>query len=427
MVYDPQAQIKQLKYIIRELNAINQIATSIRFDMSNAEIADAVLTKAARHVEAEKGALILFDRTDRGPENVRSIEYPEEKRGWMNLELKAALLKKYRTEAQPLVINDLNFDPIFVGLSEPGVRMVIASPLQEGEQFLGILCLFDKLGGSFFSEADNRFAMIAATQAARFLSSSQQAEQKLRFGRELMGLRIEMMNYLLSETREYMHKPRFRIQSSTDMIEKALKVLLERLASEYGDDFEQKTEYKKSIESIRQELGDIQKNSQQLKSGLNQLDRLLLESSPGKDQVNINMIIRDVTNRLRQIISPRTEIETNLEKLPAFEADSEQIKLAFSGVLMNACDAVGESGRLVVSSSSADGELKIEISDDGRGIPEDMIKQIFEPGFSTKADQPGAGYGLTIARQIINNHRGKIQIKSQPGRGTVVTINLPSS
>lgn len=426
MVYDPQAQIKQLKYIIRELNAINQIATSIRFDMSKAEIADAVLTRSARHVEAEKGALILFERTDQGPENVRSIEYPEDKRGWMNLELKAALLKKYRTEAQPLVINDLNFDPIFVGLSEPGVRMLLASPLQEGEKFLGILCLFDKQDGSFFSEADNRFAMIAATQAARFLSSSEQADQKLRFGRELMGLRIEMMNYLLFEARQNMDKPRFKIQSSTDMIEKALKVLLKRLTSEYGDDFEQKAEYKKSIESIRQELDEIQKNNRALKSGLDQLERLRSGSLAETDKVNINMIIREITGRLRRMISPLTEIETKLEELPTFEADPDQIKLAFNGVLMNACDAVGESGRLAVSTSAADGHLKIEISDDGRGIPEDKIKQIFKPGYSTKTNQPGAGYGLTIARQIINNYRGKLQIRSQPGRGTVVTINLPS-
>ena len=64
------------------------------------------------------------------------------------------------------------------------------------------------------------------------------------------------------------------------------------------------------------------------------------------------------------------------------------------------------------------------ISDTGEGIPPDIMKKIFEPFFTTKKSK-GTGLGLSIVHRIVDNHGGKIDVKSKPGKGTVFTIRLP--
>jgi signal transduction histidine kinase len=69
------------------------------------------------------------------------------------------------------------------------------------------------------------------------------------------------------------------------------------------------------------------------------------------------------------------------------------------------------------------GEIVIEIVDTGPGIPPDTIEKIFEPFFSKRAG--GTGLGLAIARQMVENHRGRIEVESQLGNGTTFRIRLP--
>jgi signal transduction histidine kinase len=69
--------------------------------------------------------------------------------------------------------------------------------------------------------------------------------------------------------------------------------------------------------------------------------------------------------------------------------------------------------------------VQIEIKDNGRGIPEERINKIFDPGFTTKGAGVGTGLGLSICYQIIQDHRGEITVESKVGEGTTFTIVLP--
>jgi two-component system, NtrC family, sensor kinase len=103
-----------------------------------------------------------------------------------------------------------------------------------------------------------------------------------------------------------------------------------------------------------------------------------------------------------------------------------QIKQACVAILVNASEAVLENGEIVVSTKNPDGDtIRIEISDNGIGIPEDDIPHIFEPFFSTKHDTSGIGLGLAIVHGIIKSHNGKIDVKSELGKGTTIAITLP--
>jgi two-component system, NtrC family, sensor kinase len=103
-----------------------------------------------------------------------------------------------------------------------------------------------------------------------------------------------------------------------------------------------------------------------------------------------------------------------------------QIKQACVAILVNATEAVHENGEIVISTTNPDiDSIRMDISDSGIGIPEDDIPQIFQPFFSTKHDTSGIGLGLAIVHGIIKSHNGKIDVKSELGRGTTISITLP--
>lgn len=103
-----------------------------------------------------------------------------------------------------------------------------------------------------------------------------------------------------------------------------------------------------------------------------------------------------------------------------------QIKQACVALLVNASEAVVENGEILIKTKNGDEDSIIfEIIDNGQGINPTDIPHIFEPFFSTKTNASGIGLGLAIVHGIIQNHKGKIQVKSEPGSGTTLSVTLP--
>jgi len=145
------------------------------------------------------------------------------------------------------------------------------------------------------------------------------------------------------------------------------------------------------------------------------------------------------TRHLHEILNETYELMTHPIKIASISfmtdfaarsdlinCSSNQIKQACVAILVNASEAVLENGEIVISTKNPDGDtIMIEISDNGIGIPEDDIPHIFEPFFSTKHDTSGIGLGLAIVHGIIKSHNGKIDVKSELGKGTTISIILP--
>jgi len=103
-----------------------------------------------------------------------------------------------------------------------------------------------------------------------------------------------------------------------------------------------------------------------------------------------------------------------------------QIKQACVALIVNASEAVRERGEIAISTRNPDkASVRIDISDNGIGIPQSDISHIFQPFFSTKHDASGIGLGLAIVHGIVESHNGKIEVKSEPGKGTTMSITLP--
>lgn len=105
--------------------------------------------------------------------------------------------------------------------------------------------------------------------------------------------------------------------------------------------------------------------------------------------------------------------------------DSNQLEQVLLNLLSNAVDAMPRGGRIRVKTSREDGRVKLEITDEGCGIPPEIVGRIFDPFFSTKEIGKGTGLGLAISYGIIKDHGGDILVRSQPGQGSTFTILLP--
>lgn len=129
----------------------------------------------------------------------------------------------------------------------------------------------------------------------------------------------------------------------------------------------------------------------------------------------------------------RTQAERNkVELIPYLEPNLPKVKLdreLFRGVvlnlLLNAQQAMPEGGQLVVRTTARDLEVELDLIDTGVGMPPAALSRAFDIFFSTKA--AGTGLGLPFARKVVEGHGGRIELQSEPGRGTRVCIRLPAS
>jgi signal transduction histidine kinase len=109
--------------------------------------------------------------------------------------------------------------------------------------------------------------------------------------------------------------------------------------------------------------------------------------------------------------------------LPMLSVDRDQILQVLHNLVRNGLEAVGARGTVRVSARRDGSELAISVSDDGPGIPPGDLPRLFEPYFTTK--EAGTGLGLAIAERIVEEHGGRIDVASRPGRGATFTLWLP--
>lgn len=129
-----------------------------------------------------------------------------------------------------------------------------------------------------------------------------------------------------------------------------------------------------------------------------------------------------------QVLLQNINIEKDLDSsLPYVLADTQQLNHLFMNIIINAVQAMEGKGKLEVKSYRLpDGnKIRIEISDTGQGIPEEILPRIFEPFFTTKEEGEGTGLGLSLVYNIVENHGGNIKARSNPGEGSTFIIELP--
>ncbi len=105
-------------------------------------------------------------------------------------------------------------------------------------------------------------------------------------------------------------------------------------------------------------------------------------------------------------------------ELPKVQGFAGELNQVWTNLIVNAIDAMGQDGALTVDTFPDREYVRVDITDNGSGIPEDIQTRIFEPFFTTKAMGEGTGMGLDIARKIMSRHKAEIEVESRPGKTT---------
>lgn len=150
---------------------------------------------------------------------------------------------------------------------------------------------------------------------------------------------------------------------------------------------------------------------------------------PEMSPVHINELLdRSLAIIEGQAIFQNIEIRKEYGKdLPRIVADSAQLQQVFMNIIINAAEAMGESGTLTLRTRAdeKDRTLDIQFQDTGPGIESKNIKRLFEPFFTTKEVGKGTGLGLAISYSIVSKHNGTIMVVSEVGKGSIFTVKIP--
>lgn len=200
--------------------------------------------------------------------------------------------------------------------------------------------------------------------------------------------------------------------------------LLERLRLEGAARLEQEGEFEFYLQDMKE----------QISRAATITESLLNFARPQSDRVEavlIERLLSDVLPLIRYRFRKQgVEMTTDIVKpLPAIRASASQLQQVFLNILTNALDAMPLGGKINVSVECLDrGEnriLRLVFADTGHGIPQDKLRQIFEPFYTTKPFGQGTGLGLSVCYGIISKLKGHIYAESQEGQGTKMVIELP--
>jgi len=144
-------------------------------------------------------------------------------------------------------------------------------------------------------------------------------------------------------------------------------------------------------------------------------------------EVDLNRVVRETLDLVRPgLTGARLRLETALAPdLPPVVGHATPLQQVVLNLVTNAMDASAPGGAIVVRTWVRGDDLGLEVVDTGEGIPSARRKQIFEPFFTTKAPGRGTGLGLFISAQIVRDHHGRIEVASEPGRGSTFRVVLP--
>jgi len=145
------------------------------------------------------------------------------------------------------------------------------------------------------------------------------------------------------------------------------------------------------------------------------------------EKVDLNALIEETIWFVSQKRHAKITITTELSPpAPKVLGSKSQLQQVFVNIISNAYDAMREAGNMTVTTGVQGSDVFISVRDTGKGITPEEMKRLFQPFYTTKKGT-GTGLGLTIARDIVERHRGRIKVESEPGQGATFTIFIPAT
>jgi two-component system NtrC family sensor kinase len=426
-------------YDYREL--LREISSSLRSLLSLPQIRELLIDAITGALQVEKVTLVIAEagrlRLYGGGSGGSGEEPPAE------ISLLIRIIEKEkrpvsRATGEKSLVDNEDRETLARLFTKLGAVLVIPLPAREG--LTGMIALGQKRSGELFVDEDLELLSTIANQAATAIENAQSYEALEALNRNLehkvaertAALRKAMkerertqdhlirseslaaIGQLVAGTAHELNNP---IAGAMSLVESSVETIEEwKLQAESREEI---------LDDLRFSLGELRRAGAIIRSLLD----LSRQTQTYVEPVDMNRAVDDALLVLyNQYKNMDVEINKDYEDLPLVKGNYANMGQVLINIIRNALQALPEGkGKIFITTRylAEAATVVIVCRDTGRGIPVAMLKDIFNPFFTTKVVGRGTGLGLYISHEIIRRHNGQIRVESEVGKGTVMTIELP--
>jgi signal transduction histidine kinase len=387
------------KQHINKLNTLIDAAKTVNSTLDLDKLLDVILETAIRSIASDRGTLYLVDE-------LKGEIWSKALRGTEVIEIRLPLgkgLAGYVAKTGEIVnipdaYNDPRFNPEVDKKTGYRTNNMLTMPMRNRDgKIIGVFQMLNKRGGPFTPQ-DEEFLNALSIHASIAIENARMAQEMVN--NERLSAVGRMASTIIHDIKNPMG---------------TLRVYAQVMKKKSGNE-----EAAKMADEMIHQVDRFVNMAQEI-----------LDFSRGVSATNMeNVVFEDVMEGVLMFIEKDlTKHNVKLDKKLNFKGtvklDQDKMVRVFYNIASNARDAMPNGGALTVSTEDIGGTVKIEFTDTGTGMPEEVKRRIFEP-FVTYGKKHGTGLGMSIVKKVIDDHKGKIEIDSELGKGTTIRMILPS-
>jgi CRP-like cAMP-binding protein len=399
IVAELEKTIEISKQQVNKLSLLIEAARTVNSTLDLDKLLDVILETAIKSINADRGTLYLVDE-------LKSEIWSKTLRGSDVIEIRLPIgkgLSGYVAKTGETIniqdaYNDPRFNPEVDKKSGYRTNNMLCMPMKNRDgKILGVFQMLNKKGGPF-SSPDEEFINALSIHASIALENARLAQEMVN--NERLSAVGRMASTIIHDIKNPMG---------------TLRVYAQVMKKKSGNE-----EAGKLADEMIHQVDRFVNMAQEI------LDFSRGVSSTNVEEVEFADIMEGV---LLFIEKDLTKANVKLERQLAFKGkvnlDQDKMVRVFYNIASNARDAMPNGGTLTAKTESSDGMVKIEFIDCGTGMPEEVKRKIFEP-FVTYGKKHGTGLGMAIVKKVIDDHKGRIEIDSEMGKGTTIRLFLPA-
>ena len=273
---------------------------------------------------------------------------------------------------------------------------------------------------------------------ARNITQKKEAEKQAKLHQEQLfqAAKMASLGTLVSGVAHEINNPVTSVMLNAPIIKRvwdSVTPILDEYISQRGDIVVGNMSYEQLRNRMPFLLDDITDGARRVRSIVGDLkDFAQQRPTEMADMVDANRVVKKSIGLVSNLIHKSTgnfKVRYG-DAIPTFKGNTQRIEQVIINLLVNSCQSLPDNQRAIAIKTEFLSEITavvIEVSDEGDGMPEDVLARIKDPFFTTKRESGGTGLGLAISDKIIRDHGGSMDFKSSPGKGTVVKVTIPIS
>jgi len=336
--------------------------------------------------------------------------------------LEDSLIDRQVFGGELIAIEDVRTDPRFTAQEEAekaGIVSMLCAPLTARRAVLGSIRLYTKERRDF-NLSDRKMFLAVAGMAATAIDNARLYTEVDDTNKELVAankaLRITQKQLVQKEKLAALGEMAATVAHEIRNPLTSVRGFAQRIARKYKDAGDGRlVEYTEII------IEEVDRLNKFIKDVLDFARR----AKPDFRPVNLNHVLSDIINLMRDELTAQSivvvpDLDMHVSNIMA---DETLLKQVFLNIMQNARQAMGKGGVLLIRTQNFEKEVRVRFADDGHGIPRELLQKVWTPFYTTKVT--GTGLGLSLVMRIVDDHHGRLFIRSRVNQGTVIDIRFP--